>query len=201
MSISAGDIGHSAESASTSPGIPSPGGSLHLSGVEYDCTFSLITDATGKISFAVPDPVRFSFAFETGATEVSPGVIQVSWDFSWFDQNAVEADIALALSQIVASVAVLLGRTIDEVNQTVLVRRVWTFAPNVQGPDTGSGRVVVVDVMKYPPRTAADGVRRVVESGQVSVAVAVADRTHAREAAYGFGGDFAHAAESASHVP
>jgi hypothetical protein len=110
----------------------------------------------------------------------------------------VEADIAFAMSSIVAAVAEMLGLTTGQVNAAVLIRRVWTYAPNIQGPDTGSGRVVTVDIMPYPPRASADGVRRVEEVASIAVALSSADSAHAAGAAYGFGGDFAKAAEGSS---
>jgi hypothetical protein len=132
--------------------MPQPGTSLHIASLDYQCTFDLLPPGGGPATFECPDPVHFGFNFETGSVPVAgqPDVVQLSWGYSWFSQAQVESAITFALDQICAAVAVLTGTPVTVVNAAVTVRRVWTFAPNVQGPDVSSGRVVTTDVMAYP---------------------------------------------------
>lgn len=141
--------------------MPDPGTSLHIQSIDYACTFDRLPAGGGAVSFSCPDPVHFTFSFETGATPVAgqPDVFTVTWDYSWFTQATIEADIAAAMSAIVAAIAELLSLTTAQVDAAVTVRRVWTYAPNVQGPDVSNGRIVTTDYMAYPPQvTSADTV-------------------------------------------
>lgn len=163
--------------------MPSPATSLHVASLDYACTFGQLPADGGLVSFSCPDPVHFTFGFETGKTEVSAGVYQITTDYSWFDQATVEADISGALSQIVAAVAELLGLPLAEVDQAVTVRRVWTFAPNMQGAGVSSGRVVSTDLMQYPPLvTGADSAAEA-EASSSSATVPGADAASGAESA------------------
>jgi hypothetical protein len=144
--------------------MPDPGDALHVASVDYACTFGTLPEDGGAISFSCPDPVHFLFTFETGTTPVGVGVVQVTWDYSWFNQPEIEAGIAQALDTIVAAVATLLDVPLSVVNASVTVTRVWTTAPNVQGAGVGTGRIATIDYMDYPVTktdsdavTAADG--------------------------------------------
>jgi hypothetical protein len=166
--------------------MPEPGASLHIASVDYYCTFSPLVGQSGKVTFSCPDPVHFLFSFETGQVQVAPGVVQVTWDYSWFSQAAVEADISQALSQIVAALAALLSLSLAQVDAAVLVRRVWTIAPNVQGAGAGSGLVTSIDVMQYPPLVSGADSMRGASAGRVAVVA---------------GTESGYAAEGASHAP
>jgi hypothetical protein len=139
--------------------MPQPSSTLHLASVDYQCTVGLLPPGGGPVQFQVPDPVHFTFGFETGTTPVSPGVVEVTWDYSWFNQAQVEAGITATLGQLVEAVAPLLpGLPLTDLQAAVNVTRVWTFAPNVQGAGVSSGRVVTMDQLPYPPVVSdADG--------------------------------------------
>jgi hypothetical protein len=131
--------------------MPDPGTALHLASLDYACTFSAVSDPTGLITFAVPDPVHFTFDFETGSTQTAPGQTTITSDTSWFVQATVEAGITSALGAICTAVAAMLGVAELAVSNTIAVRRVWTIAPNVQGAGVSSGRIVTTDLMPYVP--------------------------------------------------
>lgn len=139
--------------------MPDPGATTHVQSLEYLCTFSLLPAGGGPVTFAVPDPVRFTFTFETGRTPNTDGSVTVTWDYSWFTQAAVEGEIASALDSICTAVATMLSLPQAQVQAAVLVRRVWTIAPNVQGPGVGSGTVVQIDRMGYPTIPAGASMR------------------------------------------
>ena len=132
--------------------MPDLGASLHNAVLDYYCTFSTLAAAAGPVTFSVPDPVRFTFTFETGTTPVdgSPGVELVSWDYTWFTQATTEAGIAAALTTICGAVAALLGLDTAQVQAAVTVRRVWTVRPNLQGAGVSSGSTALTSQMTYP---------------------------------------------------
>lgn len=148
--------------------MPDPGSALHVASVDYQCTFSMLTDQGGKVTF-FSDLVHFIFNFETGSTQTSPGVFEVSWDYSWFDQAVEEAGIAAALDPIVEAVAELLSLGVAEVDQAVAVKRVWTYAPNTQGPEVSSGRISSTDFMQYPPLVSDADVSSGADGGEAVV--------------------------------
>jgi hypothetical protein len=129
--------------------MPDPGADLHIVSLDYACVFGALPAADPRVTFSVPDPVHFTFAFETGST-VTAGVTTYTWDYTWFVQATVEAEIATALAAISTNVAAMLGLTGADVDAMVTVRRVWTIAPNVQGTGVSSGRIVTTDLMTYP---------------------------------------------------
>lgn len=130
--------------------MPDPGQDLHVASLDYACTFSQLPPGGGRVTFSCPDPEHFTFSFETGIAEVSPGRFQVSWDYSWFNQAAVEDAVFAALGVIVQALAVMLSLDVFQVRQAVAVRRVWTYAPNMQGPGVSSGRIVTTQDILYP---------------------------------------------------
>lgn len=130
--------------------MPDTGSSLHNASLDYYCTFGEVTAAAGPITFSVPDPVRFHFDFETGSTLNPDGTTTYTWDYSWFNQTTVEAGIKTALNTICGAIATLLGKSTAAVQAAVTVQRAWTVAPNVQGPNAGSGRTVLTSDMAYP---------------------------------------------------
>jgi hypothetical protein len=130
--------------------MPDPGADLHVVSLDYACRFGALPASDPRIVFSVPDPVHFTFAFETGSSEPTPGVTEYTWDYTWFVQATVEADIATALGAISTTVAAMLGLTGPDVDAMVTVRRVWTIAPNIQGAGVSSGRIVTTDLMTYP---------------------------------------------------
>ena len=130
--------------------LPDPGAALHIAALDYYCTFARLAAASGPVTFSVPDPVRFNFAFETGATANPDGSETITWDAAWFGQAATETAIAAALDEISAAVGTLLGLATAQVQAAVTVRRAWTIAPNVQGGGASSGRTVITETMTYP---------------------------------------------------
>jgi hypothetical protein len=130
--------------------MPDPGASLHNASLDYYCTFGEVAAVAGPVTFSVPDPVRFRFAFETGATLLPDGTTAVTWDYSWFNQAATEASITATLNQICAPIAAMLGRSVADIQAVAMVRRLWTMAPNIQGQGVSSGRTVITSVMPYP---------------------------------------------------
>jgi hypothetical protein len=146
--------------------MPDLSAGLHFVSVTYACTFGGITTSGGAVSFGVPDAVQFTFRFETGRSQRDPQVdlYDVTWDYSWFGQEQVEAAISAALSVICAAIGQLLSVPQAEVEQSVTVRRLWTFAMNIQGsaaPEQlgDGGSSVITSIMPYLPAvTSADAV-------------------------------------------
>jgi hypothetical protein len=130
--------------------MPNPGTALHIAVLDYYCTFGKLQAATGPVTFAVPDPVRFTFTFDTGSTPNQDGSVTVTSDSSWFVQATVETGIATALNTISAAVGTLLGLTTAQVQAAVAVKRVWTIAPVIQGPGFSSGSTAITNMMAYP---------------------------------------------------
>jgi hypothetical protein len=147
--------------------MPDPGSSLHLASIDYACTFGTLTEG-GLVSFSAPDPVHFTFSFETGQTQVSPGVYEISTDYSWFVQEQVEVGIAEALSSICQAISDLLSLPLPQVNAVAAVQRVWTFKPNIQGQGVSSGAIVTTDFMTYPPQVTGADTVSAVDAGAVS---------------------------------
>lgn len=133
--------------------MPDPGTALHIAKLDYYSTFGELQSAGAPVTFSCPDPVRFTFTFDTGTTPNPDGSVTVTWDSSWFVQATVEADIATALNTICGAVATLLGLTVAQVQAVVTVQRVWTITPNVQGGGTSSGSTALTDYMTYPIQT------------------------------------------------
>jgi hypothetical protein len=130
--------------------MPSLSTALHVAVLDYYCTFGTLHAAAGPVTFAVPDPVRFTFLFDTGSTPNQDGSVTVTSDSSWFVQATVEAGIATALNAISAAVATLLGLTTAQVQAAVAVKRIWTIAPVIQGAGFSSGSTAITNMMTYP---------------------------------------------------
>jgi hypothetical protein len=133
---------------------------LHFARVTYACTFAATPNSTGTVTFASPAPVQFVFSFETGSTQPDPNtdLHDISFDYSWFDQAAVEAGITSALGTICTAISALLGVAAAVIEATVRIERVWDVAANQQGaaaPDqlgvAGSAGTSVTEVMPYVP--------------------------------------------------
>ena len=112
--------------------------------------------AGGKVAFNAV--VNFIFGFETGRTQPDPelDLWDVTWDYSWFGQDAEEASIVAALGGNCAVIATLLGVPRADVEQAVQVQRVWSVAANTQGSaavqqfgQAGSAGLTVTEVMPY----------------------------------------------------
>jgi hypothetical protein len=129
--------------------MPDPGTTMHVASLVYYFTFSKLTAATGPVTFEVPDPVRFTFSFETGSIPNEDGSDTITWDTSQWSAS-VEAELATTITAICGPVATLLGLTLAQVQAAVTVKRVWTLTPNIQGAGTSSGRTVLTDQMAYP---------------------------------------------------
>jgi hypothetical protein len=153
--------------------MPDPGDALHIASLDYACTFTTLPPGGGRASFSCPDPVHFTFSFETGETILDPvaGTFEVSWDYSWFGQAEVEAGIAATLNLICAAICTMTSMPLSVVLAAVSVQRVWMFAPNIQGPGVSSGRIATIDAMNYPvtvtdadEAAAADGGEQVTDA-------------------------------------
>lgn len=155
--------------------MPGIGPGQHFSGVNYAATFSGLSAFAGRVTFGCPGGTVFTFGFETGRTQVDPqlDLWQVSYDYSWFDQAAEEAAIASALSGICAILGQLLSLPSSDVEQSVTVQRVWTFALDIQGSaaaqQIGNGSCTITEVMPYPPQVAGADTASAAEAGQALV--------------------------------
>lgn len=147
--------------------MPDPGTALHIASIDYACTFDALPEGGGAVSFSAPDPVHFTFTFETAQVQEGLGVIRISWNYAWFNQAQVEADIAGAMGAICQAVAELLALPITVVNAAVTIRRNWTIAPNLQGPGVGTGRVVSTDIMPYPTTVTDTDSCRAADAGEL----------------------------------
>jgi hypothetical protein len=130
--------------------MPDPGTALHIAQLDYYCTFGTLQAPAARVSFAAPDPIRFTFTFDAGSTPNPDGSVTVTSDASWFSQSATEAGIASALDQICTAVAALIGLTEAQVQAVVAVKRVWTITPNIQGGGVSSGSTAITNMMPYP---------------------------------------------------
>ena len=131
----------------------------HIASVTYACTFGLTTSDSGLVSFIVPQPVQFTFSFETGRTQPDPDqdIWDITTDYTWFDQDTVEAGIISALGTICTTIATLIGATPLEIEETVTIERTWRVNPDQVGTDAPvqipDAPVVYAEQMQYPPGT------------------------------------------------
>jgi hypothetical protein len=130
---------------------------MHPASVTYACTFGLTQAGGGLVTFIVPQPVQFAFAFETGQTQPDPGtdLIDVESDSSWFDQDTQEAAIKTALDGICSLIAAMLpGITEAAIQATVTVQRTWRYNPDQIGSaapvQVPSAPVPYTEFMAYP---------------------------------------------------
>jgi hypothetical protein len=136
--------------------LPALDSTTHVQSVTYACTFGLTQASGGLVTFVVPQPVQFTFAFETGRTQPDPDVdlYDITVDSSWFDQATVEADIKSALDTICAAIATLIGVTTAVIQATVTVRRTWRINPNQVGSaapvQIPAAPVPYTEFMAYP---------------------------------------------------
>jgi hypothetical protein len=137
--------------------LPALDATTHVASVTYACTFGLTQAGAGRVTFVVPQPVQFTFAFETGQTQPDPAVdlFDVAVDSSWFDQAAEETAIKGALDGICGLIAALLpGVTTAAVQATVKVRRTWRINPDQAGSaapvQMPGAPVPYTEVMAYP---------------------------------------------------
>lgn len=136
--------------------LPALDATTHVASVTYACTFGLTMAGGGKVTFLVPQPVQFTFAFETGSTQPDPAVdlFNVSSDSSWFDQDAEETAITAALNTICATIATLIGVAEAGIQATVRVERTWRISPDQAGTaapvQIPAAPVVYAEVMAYP---------------------------------------------------
>lgn len=137
--------------------LPVLGSTMHPASVTYACTFGLTQAAGGLVTFVVPQPVQFTFAFETGKVQPDPALdlITITSDTSWFDQDAEEAAIKTALNGICGLIAALLpGVTGAEIQATVSVKRTWRYNPDQAGSlapvQVPAAPVPYVETMAYP---------------------------------------------------
>jgi hypothetical protein len=125
--------------------------------VTYACTFGLTTADGGLVSFMVPQPVQFTFGFETSRDQPDPDLDlwDIETDYTWFDQDSVENGIAETLAGICALIASLISTTPAAIEATVTVQRIWRVNPDQVGADAPSqipdAPLVYTEVMPYPP--------------------------------------------------
>lgn len=136
---------------------PALDSTMHVQSVTYDCTFGQTTAGGGKVLFQVPQPVKFMFSFETGTTQPDPDVdlLDVTTDYTWFDQSTEEAAIKSALDSICTTIATLLpGATQASIQATVTIQRTWRMNPNQLGSaapvKVPAAPVPYVEQMAYP---------------------------------------------------
>lgn len=136
--------------------MPPTGSAQHVASVNYTCTFSSLVTAGGRVTFAIPGGTTFLFQFETGRVQPNPQVdlAEVTWDYSYFDQDAEEASIAQYMTSICGMIAQLLRRAQADVEQAVSIQRVWTVTSNEQGAAVPRqyGDCTITEPMPYPPR-------------------------------------------------
>lgn len=137
--------------------LPALDATTHVASVTYACTFGLTQAGGGLVTFVVPQPVQFTFAFETGKTQPDPAadLWDIGVDSSWFDQAAEEAAIRTALDGICGLIAGLLpGVTTADVQATVRVQRTWRINPDQTGTaapvQLPGAPVPYTEIMAYP---------------------------------------------------
>ena len=135
---------------------PALDATTHIASVTYACTFGLTAAAGGKVIFVVPQPVQFTFSFETGKTQPDPGadLWNIVSDASWFDQDTEEAAIKSALDGICGIIATLIGSAPAAIQATVTIHRAWRVNPDQVGTaapvQIPGAPVIYNEVMAYP---------------------------------------------------
>lgn len=136
--------------------LPALDSTTHVQSVTYDCTFGQTVAGGGKVTFQVPQPVKFTFTFDTGSTQPDPDVDlhDVVTDSSWFDQSTEEAAIASALNGICSLIATLIGVTAADIQATVRIQRTWRIFPDQTGTaapvQIPNAPLVYAEQMAYP---------------------------------------------------
>ena len=136
--------------------LPALDATMHVSSVTYACTFAPTTAQEGAVVFSVPQPVQFTFTFDTGQFQPDPGtdLYDITTDSSWFDQDEIEASIAAALGTICGAIAPLLGVTQADIEATVTIARSWRVTPDQAGSaapvQVPAAPLVYAEVMTYP---------------------------------------------------
>lgn len=136
--------------------LPALDTTTHVQAVEYACTFGMTQVNNGAVTFMVPQPVQFRFAFDTGRTQPDPSVDlwDVQTDSSWFDQAAQETAIKTALDTICSSIATLIAADPAAIQATVKIARTWRITPNQTGTaapvQMPAAPMAYVETMAYP---------------------------------------------------
>ena len=103
------------------------------------------------------------YVCDTGSTPVGDqsGGTDVSWDYSWFDQDEADAQFTGLVDQLVAAIAAAYSIPEPAMAAVMLLQRTWTLELNVQGngapyalglTSAGQGYVPqLVETMAYPP--------------------------------------------------
>ena len=136
--------------------LPALDSTTHVQSVTYACTFGMTQVSAGLVTFSVPQPVLFTFSFETGQTQPDPAVdlFNITVDSSWFNQTTIEANIKTALDTISGAIATLIGVTTATIQATVTVRRTWRINPNQVGTaapvQIPAAPVPYTEFMAYP---------------------------------------------------
>lgn len=137
--------------------LPALDATTHVASVTYACTFGLTQASGGLVTFVVPQPVQFTFAFETGRTQPDPAadLFNITVDSSWFNQATAETGIKSALDTICGAIAGLLpGVTTAQVQATVTVKRTWRINPDQAGTaapvQMPGAPVPYTEILAYP---------------------------------------------------
>ena len=136
--------------------LPALDSTTHVQSVTYDCTFGQSVAGGGKVTFQVPQPVKFTFTFDTGSTHPDPctDLHIVTTDASWFDQSTEEAAIATALNGICSLIATLIGSDQASIQATVRIQRTWRISPDQTGTaapvQIPNAPLVYAEHMAYP---------------------------------------------------
>lgn len=137
--------------------IPDFGAASHVASVTYLCVFGQLTSPNGA-AFASPQTVII-VNFETGRTQPNPQIDlwDVTWDYSQFSQDQLEAGIKATLDTICTAIGGLLSFTQAQVQASVTVQRIWTAQLNQQGAAapqhlglSGQAGSQITEVMTYP---------------------------------------------------
>lgn len=136
--------------------LPALDSTTHVQSVTYDCTFGQTAAGGGKVIFQVPQPVKFTFTFDTGTTQPDPAVDlhNVVTDASWFDQSTEETAIKTALDGICSLIATLIGSTQAAIQATVRIQRTWRICADQTGSaapvQIPNEPLVYAEQMAYP---------------------------------------------------
>lgn len=151
---------------------PDPVANSHYASLSYALSFRPLAGWAGKAAFSMA-PVNLLFTFDTGRTQVTPGVdlYDVQWSYSWFDQDAAEGRLVPAIISICAGLAGLLETDLDTVLEAVTIQRVWT----VRGNQEGSAATYQLNV------SAGGGTVEIIEELPLT-SVGDADSAHVRDA-------------------
>lgn len=92
-----------------------------VSGLQYQVHLGLVTGIHSMFPAQDFTPVTWDF------TVINPVTQAVTYDASWFDQDAYEATLVTFLNGLCAVLAGNLGVTAPTVQAQVVITRIWSF--------------------------------------------------------------------------